>query len=181
MRAIALDDEYRDAYDLAASVCFKIRDFDASAAFYEEAVRLDNEDPISHYNLGLALSEKGEINQAETHLREAVRLEKATPIGGGLTETEANALKRAVTILVEPISAPACQSLGILALKRGNKDEALTWFLQSVEFNPKNPVPYLEIGKIYLERGEKVRAEDFFKKYLSVGGDQSKLEGIRKR
>ena len=80
MRAIALDDEYRDAYDLAANVCFKIRDFDASAAFYEEAVRLDNEDPISHYNLGLALSEKGEIYQAETHLREAVRLEKATPI-----------------------------------------------------------------------------------------------------
>jgi tetratricopeptide (TPR) repeat protein len=179
MRAIVLDDKVRDAYDLAANVCFKIRDFETSAAFYEEAVRLDREDPIGHYNLGLALIEKGEDNRADGHLREAVRLEKASPMGSGRAEAEENAIKRAVTITVEPISAPACHSLGILALKRGNEDEALSWFLQSIDFNPRNPAPYLKIGKLYLKRGEKLRAEEYFKKFLSVGGDESQLEILR--
>jgi len=180
MRAIDLKGGYRDAYDLAANVCFKIGDFALSATLYEEALRLDPGDPMSLYNLGLAYLALGDEIQAGARLREAIRIEKAPTVERRPTETDTNALKRMVHIKVEPISAPACFSIGQICLKQGKPEEALVWFQKAIGFNPGDPSPYYEIGKLYFERGEKGRSEEYFNKFLSLGGDEAKFQAIRK-
>jgi tetratricopeptide (TPR) repeat protein len=180
MRALALDPDDRDAFDLAANACFNIGDFATSAAFYERAVEIEPDDPISHYNLGLADLELGDAVRAESQLQEAVRLEKAPAGRREAAETETDVLKRAVHVKVEPISGPACVSLGFLFLKQGKLDEALASFERAVDFTPRHPAPYFEIGKILYERNERAKAEDYFKIYLSLGGDEAKVREIRK-
>ena len=107
-----------------------------------------------------------------------MRLEKAPKLEIP-PESDRNALKRAITVTVESVSSPACQALGALSLKRGKKDEALNWFHRAIEFNPGNPAPYLELGKLYLEMNDREKAEEHFKRYLAAGGDEAKLKEIR--
>ena len=46
----------------------------ASEIYFREATRLDPEDEINHYYLGLSLRDQGRFVEAEACFREAVRL-----------------------------------------------------------------------------------------------------------
>lgn len=181
LRAIELKRDYRDAYDLVGNVCFKMMDLESSISFYEQAVRLDPKDPVGYYNLGCALSEAGDPVNAEKNWLEAVRLENAPLSARDALREDLDALKIAVTVKVESISSPACQFLAFLYADQGRKELALSYFKKALEYNPKNLVPYLEIGKLYLEQAESGKAEEYFNKYLSMGGDEAKVKALVKK
>jgi tetratricopeptide (TPR) repeat protein len=181
LRAIELKQDYRDAYDLVGNVCFKMRDFENSVRLYEQAVRLDTEDPLSYFNLGCAYNELGDLANAEKNWLEAVRRENAPAAVSEAPGAGADELKIAVKVKVEPISSPACQSLAFLYSKQGKKESALAYSKKALEFNPKTPIPYFEIGKLYLERNEAGQAQEYFKKYLSLGGDEAKVKALTKK
>lgn len=181
IKAVELKKDYRDAYDLVGSVCFKIEDFENSVKFYEEAVRLDTKDPISYYNLGCAHSDLGNLANAERNWLEAIRLENAPPAGGDTSGAKTDEIKIAVQVEVEPISTPACLSLAFLYSKKGKKEDALAYFKKAILFNPRTPIPYFEIGKLYFEQNEAGKAQEYFKKYLSLGGDGAKIKPFMKK
>lgn len=181
IKAIELKKDYRDAYDLAGNVCFKIGDFENSVKLYEEAVRLDTKDPMSYYNLGCAYSELDNLVYAEKNWMDAIRLENAPAVGSDVSNPGTDVLKIAVRVKVEPISAPACQSLAFLYTKQGKKENAFAYFKKAIEFNPGAPIPYFEIGKLYLERNEAGKAQEYFKKYVSLGGDEAKVKALMKK
>jgi tetratricopeptide (TPR) repeat protein len=181
IKAVELKKDYRDAYDLVGNVCFKIGDFEDSIKFYKEAVRLDTKDPLSYYNLGCACNELDDIENAERNWLEAIRLENASPAGGDTSGAKTDEIKIAVQVKVEPISTPACQSLAYLYSKQGKKENALAYFKKAIEFNPRTPIPYFEIGKLYFEQNEMGKAQEYFKKYLSLGGDEAKVKPFMKK
>ena len=181
LKAIELNQDYRDAYDLVGHVCFKMRDFENSVRLYEQAVRLDLKDPVGYFNLGCAYNELGDLANAEKNWLEAVRLENAPAAASEAAGAPADVLKIAVRVKVEPISSPACQSLAFLYANQGKKENALAYFKKAVEFNPKTPVPYFEIGKLHLEQNEAGKAQDYFKKYLALGGDEAKVKALAKK
>ncbi len=181
LKAIELKKDYRDAYDLVGNVCFKMGDFEHSVRLYEQAVRLDTEDPLSYFNLGCAYNELGDLANAEKNWLEAVRLENAPAAVSEAPGAGADELKIAVKVKVDPISTPACQSLAYLYSKQGKKESALAYFKKALEFNPKTPIPYFEIGKLYLDRNEADQAQEYFKKYLSLGGDEAKVKALTKK
>jgi tetratricopeptide (TPR) repeat protein len=181
LRAVELKQDYRDAYDLVGNVCFKMGDFENSARLYEQAVHLDLKDPLGYFNLGCAYNELGDLANAEKNWLEAARLENAPAAASEATGAETDVLKIAVKVEVEPISSPACQSLAYLYSKQGKKESALAYFKKALEFNPKTPIPYFEIGKLYLEQNEAGKAQDYFKKYLSLGGDEAKVKPLTKK
>jgi tetratricopeptide (TPR) repeat protein len=181
IKALELKRDYRDAYDLAGNVCFKVGDLENSVKLYEEAVRLDTKDPMSYYNLGCASSELGDLANAEKNWLEAIRLENAPAVGSEASNPGTDVLKIAVRVKVEPISAPACQSLAYLYARQCNKENAFAYFKKAIEFNPGTPTPYFEIGKLYLERNEAGKAQEYFKKYVSLGGDEAKVKALMKK
>lgn len=181
MKAIRLKKDYRDAYDLAGNVSFKIGDFEHSFDFYDEAVRLDPGDPMAFYNLGCACKSVGNLPGAEKNWLEAVRLEKVQPAADVKAPAKPGDVSFDVKVSVEPVSAPACQNLGMLYASQGRADKALEFFEKAAAFSPNLPDPYLEIGKIYLDRKRPDKAEESFAKYLSLGGDKAKLDAARKK
>jgi len=181
IKALELKQDYRDAYDLAGNVCFKVGDFENSVKLYEEAVRLDTKDPLSYYNLGCAYSELDNLVYAEKNWLEAIRLENVPAVGNDASNAGTDILKIAVRVKVEPISAPACRSLAYLYAKQGKKENMLAYFKKAIEFNPGTPLPYFEIGKLYLERNEAGKAQEYFKKYVSLGGDEAKVKALMKK
>lgn len=52
LRAIDLQPDYRDAYDLVANVLFRSWALEESAEFYARAVALAPNDALAHYYLG---------------------------------------------------------------------------------------------------------------------------------
>jgi tetratricopeptide (TPR) repeat protein len=158
-----------------------MRDFENSVRLYEQAVRLDTKDPLSYFNLGCAYSELGDLANAEKNWLEAVRLENAPAAAIDAAGAGTDDLKIAVKVKVDPISTPACQSLAYLYSNQGKKESALSYFKKALEFNPKTPIPYFEIGKLYLERNEAGQAQGYFKKYLSLGGDEAKVKALTKK
>ena len=52
----------------------KNRLFDEAAVSLKEARRLAPEDPMKHYMLGVVLADRGETEEAEFSLKEALRL-----------------------------------------------------------------------------------------------------------
>jgi tetratricopeptide (TPR) repeat protein len=181
IKAVELKKDYRDAYDLAGNVCFKIREFESSVRLYEEAVHLDTKDPMSYYNLGCAYNELGNLASAEKNWLEAIRLENAPALAGDASNAGTDVLKIAVRVKVEPISALACQSLAFFYAGQGKKENALAYFKKAIEFNPAAPIPYFEIGKLYFEQNEAGKAQDYFKKYVSLGGDEAKVKALVKK
>jgi tetratricopeptide (TPR) repeat protein len=146
-----------------------------------QAVRLDTKDPLSYFNLGCAYNELGDLANAEKNWLEAVRLENAPAAAIDAAGAGTDDLKISVKVKVDPISTPACQSLAYLYSKQGKKETALAYFKKALEFNPKTPIPYFEIGKLYLERNEAGQAQEYFKKYLSLGGDEAKVKALAKK
>ena len=47
---------------------------DEAVSQYEEALRLNTDNPEAHFNLGMALVRSGKNAEAASHLREALRL-----------------------------------------------------------------------------------------------------------
>lgn len=79
------------------------------------------------------------------------------------------------------MSAPSCQYLGLLYAGQGKAGQAIEYFEKAIAYNPNALVPYLELGRIYNERNEGDKAKEYFRKYLELGGDKSKVTALSKR
>jgi len=179
--AVGLKKDYRDAYDLLGNAWFKLGDFEYAARFYEESVRLDPDDPLSFFNLGCAYRELGNAARAEANWLEAVKLERAVPAAGGSSESKSEEMKYSLHVKVDPVSAQAVQYLGTLYAEQKKTSQAVEFFRKAIAFHPQDPQPYFEIGRIFREAGETAKAEDYFKKFRSLGGDETKIKGLAKK
>lgn len=178
-RTIALKNDSAEAHDLMGNVYFKIGDFQNAARSYEKALGLNTRDPLSFYNLACAYHELGDDMRAEKNWLEAIRQENAA--AGAPLQADAAALKHSLTVKVEPVSAPSCQYLGLLYAGQRKTGQAIEYFEKAIAYNPNALVPYLELGRLYNERNERDKAGEYFKKYLELGGDKSKVTVLSKK
>lgn len=61
-----------------------------------------------------------------------------------------------------------------------DNEKSLEEFLKSIQLEPWNPEPYLEVGKIYLKKGKKKEAISYIEKYLFLGGKERALKELLK-
>ncbi|MBE0713634.1 MAG: tetratricopeptide repeat protein [Candidatus Aminicenantes bacterium] len=178
-KALKLENDYMEAYDLMGNVYFKVGDFENAVHSYESSLQLNSRDPLSFFNLACAFHELGDDANAEKNWLEAVRLENAT--AGAPFRANADALEHSLMIKVEPVSAPSCQYLGLLYAGQGKTEQAIEYFEKAIAFNPNGLIPYFEIGRLYKERNEPDKAGEYFKKYLELGGDERKVTALRNK
>jgi tetratricopeptide (TPR) repeat protein len=68
-------------------------------------------------------------------------------------------------IYFEPDFAAAYNSLGVAYKENNQTDKAMSCWDKAYELRPDVGYPLLNLGLVYLERGDKVKALDFFKTY----------------
>lgn len=178
-KTVALKNDSAEGHDLMGNVYFKIEDYENAARSYEKALALNTRDPLSFYNLACAYHKLGDDMRAEKNWLEAIRQEDAAaaaPLQG-----DAATLEHSLTVKVEPVSALSCQYLGLLYAGQGKTGQAIEYFEKAIAYNPNALVPYMELGRLYNERNERDKAGEYFKKYLELGGDKSKITTLLKK
>jgi protein O-GlcNAc transferase len=179
-RAKELKAEFKDAYDLIASIFFDLGNFEKSAEFYNKVIELNPNDAMSFYNLGCVFSAMKDDGKAETHWRAAIQNEQKTKPAEKKDESSKEELSIDITVKVWPISFEAHKSLGHLYLQQHSHEKALEEFIKAIELEPQDPGPYFEVGKIYFELKDRENATFYFDKYIYLGGNEEKVTIIIK-
>jgi len=177
-KAVELKDDYRDAYDLIGGVFYKIKDFASAIPFYQKSVFLDPKDPLGYYNLGLAYNQTGKLAEAMENWRSAIDKEQIPSAGGGATRG-ADPLKIAIDVTVDPVSYHALRMLGQAYVRLGQDATAIQTYEQAIVIKPRGLEAYLELGTLYWNLKESGKAEEYFKKYTELGGDEQRVKEIR--
>jgi tetratricopeptide (TPR) repeat protein len=168
---------FKDAYDLIGNIHFKIHDFQNSLRFYRKVVELDPEDAMGYYNLGHVYHTMRNFQKAEENFIKAIQNEKSQHEHEGEEQLEE---KLNVSLIVEtrPVAFEAHKSLGFLYVKQKKRILALEHFKQAIELEPSDPVPYYELGRIYIEINDEKQARIYLDKYIYLGGS---MAGARKK
>jgi serine/threonine protein kinase/tetratricopeptide (TPR) repeat protein len=131
--AIALKPDYARAYsNLGGILCDHLRDLDGAIRAFEQAIRLDPNDPMYRFNLGNAHLWKGNHQQAIAAFHEALRL--------------------------KPDYADAYCNLGTALAHSGAHDDAIAVFQKAIDLNPKHGTAHVNLANEYLEKHDFDRA-----------------------
>jgi len=158
-------------YDLMGNIYFyQSRYIDAKREFLK-ALEIDPNDPFVLCNLGTAYYNLNDWVRAAEEWKKAIESEKSyvKPKEKGKKGSD-DELQYVVTVLRKPISHRAHMFLGILYLKQDLIEKSLGHYEKATGIEPKNPAPYLDLGKIYQRKGDKEKALECYEKYLYLGG-----------
>ena len=177
-RARELNDEYRDACDLAGSIFFKMQDFDNSFRAYLRALELNPTDAQACYNLGCVCLSRGDLENAEVYWKQAIQFEKDASKDVPERKTSRDELKISVTVRVRPISFESHKSLSLLYRQQGRRKEALAELEKALELRPNEAELCFETGRLCLALKERDKAGHFFDRYIALGGEEAKVKKI---
>lgn len=150
---------------------------------YEEGVRLleyfrlqqpDNMEVL--YNLGLALSDLGRLQEAEKHLRRAVVLAPTDTnalVGLGVALIRQGRSADAVEVLKHAVAQSpdnlwAQRNLGACLLKLGHKEEAEKCFRGAVEINPTDQQSVFGLAQALEANGNPAEADPLYIKVIEM-------------
>ena len=143
------------AFNAAGAYFAQHQQLSCAISAFESALRLEPGSWEGHYNLGLALIEKGEVARAAKELRVVVREhpEARTALGSALVRLKqpqaAEAEFRAV-VKADPRNVFALQQLTELLINQGRYTAAITFLLGA----PKDPVLQTNLAIAYAQNGK---------------------------
>jgi tetratricopeptide (TPR) repeat protein len=161
---------------------------------YPDAIRLlemlrqqqpENFDVL--YNLGMALSDMGALDTAETHLRHALRVtpgEVRAMIALGVVLGRQRRIDEAIEVLRqaverEPGNPWALRNLGACLLKVGQIAEAETLLGQAVELNPRDQQSVFAHAQALHAKGDVKAADAGYAKTISLDEQSPVAEAAR--
>ncbi|MFC1894355.1 tetratricopeptide repeat protein [Candidatus Dependentiae bacterium] len=152
--------------------------------FWDDIVKKAPLKARGHNNLGVALSETGNVDNAIKHYKIAISLDKyyADPLSNisvaysmkGEIEKAISALKGAINIF--PNYPEAYNNLGTLFLKKKNYEEAEKMLRVAIDIRPYYGKAFYNLGRLFLEKKEEEKAWTYFEK--ATKGDLDVTEGF---
>lgn len=173
-------------YDLASTygiLLVQKGQLDKGIEILQKGLELIDFDPEAWNYLGVALWKKGEAQKALEHYQKALGLDEtyaeaycnlgalyyssflSTKSRQDFTQSM-HYLKKAIQY--DPELVTAYKGLGTGYRAAGNTDAAVSVWERGLELNPQDGFLVLNLGKAYLERGNKAQAQRYFEKYLSL-------------
>jgi tetratricopeptide (TPR) repeat protein len=130
------------------------KDHFGAVACFREAIRLDPDYALAHANLGIALSRKGDVDEAIAAYREAIRLDPkaSTHFELGKALRRKGDIDGAIAadqeaIRLDPTHAGAHIDLGaILCDVKQDYAGAVACFREAIRLNPKNVTAHANLG-----------------------------------
>ena len=131
---------------------------------------------MGHYDLGNALLQKGNVDDAIAHFQRALQIkadsaEVCYDLGNALLQK--GNVDEAITqyqkaLQINPDFAGAHNNLGNVLLKMGNVDEALAHFQKALQINPNSVEAHINLGNVLLKMGNVDEAITHFQKALQI-------------
>ncbi|OGD11228.1 MAG: hypothetical protein A2Y86_08490 [Candidatus Aminicenantes bacterium RBG_13_62_12] len=178
-----------DDYSLLTSLgtlLVQSRQYDRAADILEKALTLVDFDPAVWDNLGIVFMRKGDYAKALEYLARAVELDKTfalafSNIGAVRLEMfsreglKPEDLAMAVESFRKAVSLDsglglAWLGLGVASRMNGDLSGAIEAWEKAVAANPVDTYSRINLGRAYLDRGDKVLARAAFEKYLEARG-----------
>jgi tetratricopeptide (TPR) repeat protein len=124
---------------LAISTSLQLRHWKNSLTVFEHALQVSSENVVAHNNLGAALLELGNLDDAVVHYREAVR--------------------------IRPHYPDVHNNLGIALQRRGRVEEAVVHFTEAIRLRPQYADAHSNLGAALAEQG---KIEDAIVRYTEA-------------
>jgi tetratricopeptide (TPR) repeat protein/predicted Ser/Thr protein kinase len=129
--------------------------------FFSIAVALRPQSPGAHFNLGIALKNKGLLDEAAAEYREAIRLrpdyaQAHNNLGAALAEKDQwdeAAAEFREALRLKPDHAFAHNNLGNALRAKGRLDEAATEFREALRLKPDDAEAHNNLGTVLRDKG----------------------------
>ena len=113
-----------------------------ATTLFTHAVAVDPQNALAHLNLGVALAEKGDLEQATKHYEESLRL--------------------------KPGYAEVVNALGNAALDRGDPDQAIAHFTAALRIAPDYAIALNNLGYALARKGRYAEAIPYYERALGI-------------
>ena len=136
---------------------------------------------VTHYNIGIALVEAHQEDQAEVQYRTAIALQPAlagphTNLGGllGARGNRAEALSQCrEAVRLGPDSSSAHVNLGVVLGSLGKTDEAVAALTRALELDPRNADAHYNLAKAFMALGQTEPAMDHLRETIRLQPSRS--------
>jgi tetratricopeptide (TPR) repeat protein len=139
------------------------------------ACTTDN-DADAHFNLGVALDQKGKEDEAIVHYQRALELK---PGHAGLLNNLANILMHKgkvdeaivdyqKALEIKPDYSEACNNLGNALRQKGNVDQAITLYQNALQIDPEDAFAHVNLGDTLLQKKNVDEAISHFQNALQI-------------
>jgi Tfp pilus assembly protein PilF len=147
-----------------------------SRTLFAHALRVTGENAVARLNLGLALLDGGQLDEAEEHLREAVRLHPASAEGhGALGEVLARRGRVqeardafATALRLDPSLSRVHNGYARLLAEQGEPGQAMVHLREAIALDPAYAEPYNNLGAIRLAEGAHGEAIEYFRQAVAL-------------
>ena len=154
----------------------QLRYWHDSETLFAQALAVTKNNHVAHVNLGVALEQKGKLNEALAEYRAA---EQLAPELYHIHNNLGNLLdnlghpNKALTeyreaVLLNPKLPSLHNGAGIVLTELGRFDEAMSQFKEAARLDSTYPWAHLEIGKMRLKQGCDAEAIDEFREALRI-------------
>jgi tetratricopeptide (TPR) repeat protein len=150
-----------------------------SEALFRHALEVTQNNALAHNNLGIALGEQGQLDEALHEYEEAIRLEPGYAlahnnlglafVGKGQRNEAIGQFQEAIRL--KPGYADAHNNLGLVLGEEGQTDEALRQFQEAVRLQPDYAKARGNLGNVLAMKGQKDEALRQFQEAVRLSPD----------
>ena len=141
--------------------------------------RLKAESAEVHYNLGIAVMNKGNTSEAISHYKKAIELnpdlaQAHNNLGSALIHkgnTSEAIVHYKTTIKLKPDYADAHFNLGSALLNQGNTSEAIVHYKKAIELHPDLAQAHNNLGNVLIKKGNTNEAIFHYKRAIELNPD----------
>lgn len=156
-------------------------DYALAQRFYEEAIEDGDRDPDLYYRAALTAQHQGAFAEAERYFSQSLRYGGGREVAIALAEfyVQTSNFIEAVRVYqyllrFEENVQPVYNNIGTSLMYGGKYIDAESYLLLAQQMDPKDPVPYLNLGALYdYHIRNRPRAIRFYECYLALSPNES--------
>ncbi len=176
-------------------LAFAVRTFERNfvwkddVSLFSSMIQSEPENPLAHYNLGLAFEKSGEFDLAANEFKTAISVKPTLAdarVDLGIIYAEEGHIGKAISefktaLSSNPALVTARLNLGVAYAKEGRLNDAIGEFGVAVSLSPFMAEAHLDLGTGYEKKGLLEKASVEFKKALKLDpGNSAAIENLRR-
>ena len=120
----------------------QIKHWRNDVALYSNAIKIEPDNELAHYNLGVAFAQKAEYEQAQRHFEESLR--------------------------VNPANKKAYDDLGRIASLQGDHKSAVSYYSSALNFKSNDPDTLFSLSSAHVELKQPDKSFEYLAKVLDI-------------
>ena len=147
-----------------------------SMTLFEHNLKVFPHNDLVHYNLGVALMNQGDLDEAMKHYAEALKINPKNAqshLNMGFIlmnrgDYDEGMMHYTAALKIYPRYFAVYNNLGNYMATRGYFDEAIKNYMEAIRIDPHRVKVYNNIGVVFYQKGDFKKAFEYYQKALSV-------------